>query len=256
MTMNDVQQAIAHCNKTFGSNLSNRNVANFMKDIVRGANPSSIWPSFVKKLRYTGAQRTGAGDVFEFVKYQRGQTQPFEDLYVPNSKTARHKIESASMSLEAKKLGRADEAWFIQTAVNLRIIETHLAIYSKVPVTQVMHLQMTVKLRTTEIDGLFLAACKTQSGKPYQALVTCEVKTARERILTDQIMAQVKAAFESTHSVLGVDIVVPIGAKAIKGVGFYLVEFAPITRAEASSLDKLTVASEMIYELHPAVHGI
>jgi len=124
MTMQDVLQAIEHCNRSFGTNLSRSNPANFMKDIVRGAAPSTHWPQ---------------GDVFEFVPYPPGCTEPFADVRRPTDSTIRHKVESASMSLEAKRLGRADEAWSIQTAVKLRIVETHLAIYSQLPVVEVSH---------------------------------------------------------------------------------------------------------------------
>lgn len=256
ITMTDVQEAIRHSNKVLGSTLSDRNVANFMKDIVRGGSASNNWPDSLKRLRYTAMQRTGKGDVFEFVKYRTGQTEPFPDLYVPNQKTTRHKIESVSMSLEAKKLGRADEAWSIQTAVNLRIIETHLAIYSKLHVVQVSHLQMSVKLKSTEIDGLFLATCREKDGRLTQTLVTCEVKQSRERILADQIVAQAKAALISTHAALGLDLVVPIGLRVIKGLGFHVVEFEPVTREESLTLDELKVASEAVYELEPTVRGI
>jgi len=139
MTMQDVLQAIEHCNRSFGTNLSRSNPANFMKDIVRGAAPSTHWPQELKTRGYTAKQRTGGGDVFEFVPYPPGCTEPFADVRRPTDSTIRHKVESASMSLEAKRLGRADEAWSIQTAVKLRIVETHLAIYSQLPVVEVSH---------------------------------------------------------------------------------------------------------------------
>lgn len=256
MTMQDVLQAIEHCNTRFGTKLSRRNPANFMKDIVRGAAASVHWPQELKTRSYTAKQRTGAGDVFEFVPYPPGCTEPFPDVYCATASTMRHKIESASMSLEAKRLGRADEAWSIQTAVKLRIIETHLAIYSQLPVVEVAHLQMSVKLRKAEIDGLFLARCKDPSGSLFNIVVTCEAKQARERILEDQIIEQVRAVFATTATHLGVGVVVPIAIKVVKKVGFYVVEFAPVQRAAAVTLQSLAVASEVVYELHPPVPGI
>jgi hypothetical protein len=256
MTMQDVLQAIEHCNNCFGTKLSRRNPANFMKDIVRSAAASDHWPQELKTRGYTAKQRTGAGDVLEFVPYPPGCTEPFPDVYRPTAGTTRHKVESASMSLEAKKLGRADEAWSIQTAVKLRIIETHLAIYSSLPVVEVAHLQMSVKLRKAEIDGLFLARCENPPGTLFNVIITCEAKQARERILEGQIIEQVRAAFATTATHLGVDTVVPIGIRVVKKIGFYVVEFAPVTRVAATTLHTLSVASEVLYELHPSVRGI
>jgi len=131
-----------------------------------------------------------------------------------------------------------------------------LAIYSQLPVVEVAHLQMAVKLRKAEIDGLFLARCEGEGGKLFNAVITCEAKQVRERILEDQIIEQVRAAFATTAADLGIDMVVPIGIRVVKNVGFYLVEFAPIERAGAPTLDALTLASDVVYELHPPVPGI
>jgi len=87
-------------------------------------------------------------------------------------------------------------------------------------------------------------------------VITCEAKQARERILEDQIVEQVRAVFAITAAHLGVDLVVPIAIKVVKKVGFYLVEFAPVQRADATTLETLSVASEVLYELHPPVPGI
>lgn len=251
MSFEDVQDAIRVCNRKFGSRLSDRNPANFMKDIVRGRSASANWPDALKKLRYTGVQRPGEGNVFEFVPYEADQTEPFPDQYKPSRETRRFQVQSVSMPLAAKELGRADEPWLIQTAVNLRIIETHFAVMSKLPVVQLTHLQMSVKLRHTEIDALFLAICKND-GVEFQAVITCEAKQARERILPHQIVNQVKAAFDET----AVDLVAPIALRAVRNVGFYLVEFNTVKRASAADLTALEVENEAIYELRPPVPGV
>ena len=251
MSMTDVQEAIRHCNKKYGSNLSDRNPANFMKDIVRGQSASRNWPEALKKLRFTAVQRPGAGNVFEFVPYGPGQTEPFPDIFKPDETTPRFRVQSVSMPLAARELGRSDEPWLIQTAVNLRIVETHFSVISEQPIAQLTHLQMSVKLRETEIDALFLATCKTDEGE-YRAIVTCEAKQSRERVLEHQIISQVKAAFEETQ----VDVVIPIALRAVRGVGFYVVEFEAVRRADAASLEGLSVSQEAIYELRPPVPGI
>ena len=251
MSMRDVQEAIRRCNEKHGSNLSDRNPANFMKDMVRGQGASRNWPDSLKALRFTAVQRPGAGDVFEFIPYRPGQTEPFPDSYKPTEATPRFIVQSVSMPLAAKELGRSDEPWLIQTAVNLRIVETHFAVVSDQPIAQLTHLQMSVKVRETEIDAIFLATCKTDKAE-YRSIVTCEAKQSRERALDHQIINQVRAAFEETQ----VDVVIPIALRAVRGVGFYVVEFAAVKRSNARSLDELSVAQEAIYELRPSVPGI
>ena len=251
MTQDDVQKAIEYCNERFGSSLSTRNPANFMKDVVRGQNASKNWPQSLKELCFTAVQRTGTGDVFQFVRYKPGQTEPFPDLYKPTADTLRLKIQSISMSLAAKDLGRSDEPWLIQTAVNLRLVENYFAVVSDLPIVQLSHLQMSVKLRKTEIDAIFLATIESR-GKYRKAIVTCEAKQARERLLDDQIINQAIAAFQETD----VDVVIPMGLRAVKGVGFYIAEFQSVSRKDAEALTELLLAKDAVFELCPPVPGI
>lgn len=251
MTMVDVQKAIQHFQKAEKTTLSDRNVANFMKDIVRGQNASKIWPASLTEKRYTAVQATGEGNVFEFVAFLEGQTEPFPDKFKPNAEQRRHSISSVSVPLFARELGRADEPWLIQTAVNLGVIETHFGVYSPLNVVQLTHLQMSVKLRATEIDALFLAVCHDK-GVERRVLITCEAKQHRERILDQQIIEQVGAAFETVD----VDFIVPVGLRAVKGIGFYLVEFKGIERDKFARSDQLVVENEIVYELKPALKGI
>ena len=209
------------------------------------------WPKALKQLKYSAVQRTGSGDVFEFVRYKTGQTEPFPDLHKAKPNTPRYKLQSISLPLAAKKLGRSDEPWLVQTAVNLRVIESHFAIVSELPVVEISHLQMSVKLRQTEIDALFLATLDTGS-KRFNAIITCEAKQARERVLEHQIVNQVLAAFEETD----VNLVIPIGLRAIKGQGFYVVEFKAVTRENSENLEDLEVSKEAVFEMNPPVPGI
>lgn len=251
MSLEDVAQAIRQCNKLLGRKLSDRNPANFMKDLMRGANASKNWPASVAARRYTAVQRTGSGDVFEFIPYRVGQTEPFPDAFKVREDAERYFIQSISLPLVTKSLGRADETWLVQTAINLRVVETHFSVAAAFPLLELAHLQMGIKLRQTEIDALFLG--KAGSFKDnYPVLVTCEAKHYNDPIIPQQIINQVQAAFGETD----VDTVVPIGLRAIKEVGFYLTEFAAVKREDADELDELTLASDAIYQLKPAVRGI
>ena len=83
-------------------------------------------------------------------------------------------------------------------------------------------------------------------------LVTCEAKQEKDPIIPSQIINQVRAAFSETE----IDIVVPIGLRTIRGVGFYLTEFVAVNRQDAEELEELHLASDAIYELSPSVKGI
>lgn len=251
MSLDDVAQAIRECSDLYGVKLSDRNPANFMKDLLRGANASSNWPASVAARHFTAVQRTGDGECFEFIPYRSGQTEPFPDAFGVRENAPRYPVQSISIPLVTKSLGRSDETWLVQTAINLRVVETHFAVASAFPLLELAHLQMGIKLRSTEIDALFLG--KTgDPQRPESVLITCEAKQAKDPLIQSQIINQVRAAFAEAE----VNTVIPIGLRTIKGVGFYLTEFAAVRRADADALDELTLACDAIYELHPPVKGI
>jgi len=251
MSLDDVADAIRDCNKLQGTTLSDRNPANFMKDLLRGANASKNWPVNVAKHRFTGIQRTGDGECFEFIPYKPGQTEAFPDAFRVRTNAPDYPVQSLSLPLVTKSLGRSDETWLVQTAINLRVIETHFAITPAFPMLEVTHLQMGIKLRSTEIDALFLGKIGDPKN-PESVLITCEAKQAKDPLIPSQIINQVQAAFAEAD----VETVVPIGLRTVKGVGFYLTEFEAIKRADAPTLDELNLASDALYRLYPSVKGI
>ena len=189
--------------------------------------------------------------MFQFIPYRDEQTEPFPDLFKFREYAKRYPIQSISLPHFTKSLGRTDETWLVQTAINLRVVETHFAVAPAFRLFELAHLQMGIKLRKTEIDALFLG----KAGSPkncYPVLVTCEAKHYKDRIIPEQIIKQVQAAFGETE----VNTVVPIGLRAVKDVGIYLIEFEAVKRENAHKLEELKRASDAIYELMPAVKGI
>jgi len=255
VTLNDVVQAIRHCNAAGITNLNEKNPANFLKDLIRSENVNQNWPIKLTQFRYTARQAPGNGQAFEFIPFEQGQTEPFPEKFAPSQSTPRHRIQTVSLPLASKALGRRDEAWLVQVAVNLRIVETHFATHSAIQVQELAHLQMSVKLRNSEIDALFHAKYQTTAGTINSAIVTCEAKQIRERLLEEQIINQVRAVFDATDPSLA-NVAIPIGMKVIDNGAIYLIEFSPVDRAGAGSLSSLTPASEAIYELVPPVPGI
>ena len=130
-------------------------------------------------------------------------------------------------------------------------MEAHFAIGSAIPMLQLSPLQMSIKLRQTEIDALYLGVMDTAQGH-QQVIITCEAKHYKDPFIPQQIINQVQAAFEATS----VPVVIPIGMKAIRNVGFYVTEFQAVKREDASTLTELHLASHAVYELKPPVKGI
>lgn len=260
VTLEDVGGAIRTYNQAHQSEkpLSDRNPANFFKDFVRNrARANANWPTAVLRAGFTARQVTGQNRCFEFVPLAAGQTAafPLDVIPGPTAETPRHLIETASLPLASRRLGRSDEPWLIQVLVRQRVIETHLALVSKNKVVQLDHLQMSVKLAQSEIDALFLAVQELEGGGTREMIVSCEAKGRRDDILQDQVLRQVKAIFGIKKGIKQ-DVVLPMAVKALKPSEVYVVEFEPVTRQEASEKSFLQVSSTALYRLVPPVPGI
>jgi hypothetical protein len=265
-----------------GADLSTANPANFLKDIVRGKNANLFWPERLKADRISARQRYGSKRVFQFVEFAEGQIEPFPDLYPIDERTNKHQVQSASLPFAARQLGRAEETWLTQIAVNLRLIETQLSIFSPVgdSVRDVTHLQMSLKTQP-EIDAVFLASygasSDLDSSTDRYVLVTCEAKQIGQRILVDQIKEQVAKAMEITAHIKEprIDSIKPMAINVVEynfdgkpECAVYIVEFAAIERVDFASRwapsDEgeqlysmpLSAISKTIYRVKPPIAGL
>lgn len=250
--MKDVKDAIRWCSKNHGISLSDRNPANFIKDVIRGAGASNMWPKGLKQLRWTCRQTPGDGNVFEFIRYAKGQTDPFPTRFGYHTKARRYRVQTLSIPLASKALGRNDETYLIQVAVKLGIVETHFALRSPIDVQELSHLQTGIKLGKAEIDSLFVATYRDADGAEKRLAITCEAKKKGQRILDEQLVRQVKAAFRIMPEI---DLVVPIAMAAEKG-GIYIVEFKAVGRSALNDFDDIELQSDAFYELCPPIRGI
>ncbi|MBL0845114.1 hypothetical protein [Pseudomonas mediterranea] len=251
----DVQEAKRYCAEHSGIKMKlDGNPFNFMKDIVRGKSASKIWPQRLKDLQIGGVQRTGDGAIFEFVYGIAGALDSLDEDFLPSDTTPSFPVQSLSLPLASKALGRTDESWLLQVAVNLRIIESHFAnaTRSQIDALEITHLQMDIKLRKVQIDALFRALHAAPDGSHSEVLITVEAKQGNQRILTEQIGRQVIAAFESTAT----ERVIPVAIAAIKSRGIYVVEFAAVTRDTLSQFKAPTFHRDAIFMLQPRVKGI
>lgn len=258
VTLEEVSAAIKDYNlRNPRRGLSDRNPANFFKDFIRSTRSANRnWPKTVFEGGYSGRQVTGGGVCFEYILVPAGQVVPFPEAVVPapTSRTPTHRIETASLPLASRRLGREDEPWLIQVLVRLRVIETHLALFSSRRIVQVDHLQMSVKLAGSEIDAMFLAIEEAPDGSSREVVVTCEAKGLRDDLLEDQIIRQVQAVYKMPR--IKQNVVIPMGVKALGPSRVQVVEFGIVRRDEELSLVSLDVVSEAVYEFVPAVPGV
>jgi hypothetical protein len=175
-------------------------------------------------------------------------------------------LQSLTLPLASKALGRRDESWLVQVTVCLSVLEHHFATRSKLSVKEFVHLQTGVKLGNSEVDSLFRAIVEDREGNRLHVLVTCEAKQQGERILDHQVVDQIVAAHKSVkksvpEEELEVSFIVPVAIKAIPPDGdLYVVEFEPWSPADAEEeeavIKDLKPASEGLYRLCPPVPGI
>jgi hypothetical protein len=112
-------------------------------------------------------------------------------------------VQSLSIDSVARNLGRDEETWLTQIAVNLHLVQAQLSIFSQEAlrgrIRDVRHLQMSIKTQP-EIDAAFVATYHNDAlpNSLETMFVTLEAKRRNERILLDQIREQVAKAFEIT----------------------------------------------------------
>jgi hypothetical protein len=261
VNLQEVKEAIeALGNEGLSKALSSRNPANFFKDFIRRADSANKnWPTKLKGLRWTAEQRTGENNCFEFVRYSADQTEPFEESFGPSATTPVHRMQSITIPKASRDLGRKDEQWLIQVAVQQGLIPTHLALQSSHKIDEIVHLQSSVKLRKTEIDALFLAQM-VRDGKYRSVLITCEAKHG-ESILPDQIVSLAYADSASKKS----DWIIPMAIKVIRdasrraaraGGQVYVCEFEGFEAGNFIGREDLKVVSECLYEFQPPIPGV
>jgi hypothetical protein len=258
VTVREVAEATAQW-LTSHPNVDPQKVGNryaFFKDFIRNLERANKrWPKSIFERKYTARQLTGGGASFEFIPLRPRQVVPFPNAVPPpDPSTPTHRIESISMPLASRLLGREDEPWLIQVLVRLHVIETHLSLYSTRNILQIDHLQMSVKLYLSEIDALFLAVEDSGPGGTQEVIVTCEAKGLRDDILESQVLLQAESVFQTPN--MNQDTVIPIAVKAHRESVVHVVEFEAIARDIPTNDRVLTIASQALYQFIPPVPGI
>lgn len=257
VTLDDVSDGIAANNLDHGTTHSTNNPANFFKDFIRVRRRANAnWPDTVLKAGYSARQLTEGGACFEFAVLAEGQIEAFPPVNFaqPSETTPKYQIESVSLPLASRRLGRKDEPWMIQVIARLRIVESHFSLSSGRAVKQLDLLQLNVKLSGTEIDALFLAQEEIGNEQYEEVIITCEAKVGRDDILEEQILNQAKAPFRMKQ--VKQDRVIPLAVKCVAPSTIFVVEFNELTREGHEEVESLSVAAESLFEIRPPVPGI
>jgi hypothetical protein len=239
VTLEQVSAAI----RRWGGNLSDRNPANFMKDIVRAPTRNEVFPESVVHRGWTARQDTGESRCFIFVRLPVGQETPFLTaepdpalLYSP------HPVQSISLPAAARIFGRAHETWLTHVSAQLYLIHTHLALHSSLNFLSAELLQTNVGLGDAEIDAIFLGTLADTT----QVLVCCEMKGTSEVLDEDQIARGAEQVQAKASAPIPV---VPVGVKVLPGGLVWIVEFD-------TKFPPLLKRTEGVYLLVPHVQGI
>lgn len=250
VTFADIQAAI----RDSGVDLSDANPANFWKDLIRNPRANENWPASVLRRGYTGADAIGQGPraSFSFVPLPAGQESPFVAPPTPTEgqRAAAHPVQSLSLPLAAKALGRRDENWLAQVAQRLSLVETHFAIASNRRVLEVDFLQTGIKLRRGEVDGAYRITEAVGIDQQH-FLVAVEAKGRDDVIWIPQV-ARAAEALLGTEAATATAGVIPFAIKIIGPSLIHTIEFVPAP-AGASILE---TASEAVLRLTPEVPGI
>lgn len=239
VTLDQVTDAIR-----LSGDLSPRNPANFMKDIVRSRSRNELFPAAVVQAGWTAIQDPGESNCFRFVPLPPGQSTAF----VTNEPDAvlltnPHPVQSLSLPPASRTFGRSDETWLTHVVTNLDIVHTHLGLHSPLDLLGLELLQSNVKLGKAEVDAVYLGTLN--NGTNF--LVSCEMKGPREELDLDQIERGARQVH--TSSAAEAAFVVPLGVQALRGGLIWIVEFA-------RDFPPLAKASEGVYRPVPSVGGI
>jgi len=246
VTFDDLEEAMREAAPT----LSRANVANFWKDLTRG-DLNANWPAEVFQAGFTGDGAAGEGirGAFRFVPVSPVQETPFPAPFGPADALLASPplVESLSMPLATKALGRRDENWLAQVANRLHVVESHFAHFSPRNVTEVTFLQTGVKLTGGEVDAVYAIR---EGDASY--LVSVEAKGRREPIWPMQVLRAARALAATEIGGTG-DGVIPFAIKVVDESLLYTVEFEPVVGDAPTALTK---AADGVVQLVPPVQGI
>ena len=270
VTIDDLRKAVDAFDKKVPLGLkpfgARYNVYAFFKDFVRRTTSANRnWPESVLRRGYTARQETGGGKSFRFIKLPAGQVTAFSEPqagYPQLQGDRRFKIQSLSLDFETRLVGFwGHESWLMQVAVQLKLIQSHLALFSEHKFVEVVDLQQNIKQGRAEIDGLFLG--RMSSDTPM--LITVEAKGRKDDILETQVAAQVIAVMKNKNIRKNLPAIarnpedfciLPMAMKVVEDSVLYIAEYEPVKYEPNGSIAGVRLVAESLCEIIPPVEGI
>lgn len=243
------------------------NVPNFFKDFVRSFHAANAdWQTTTAWSRgYTAEQAVGNGECFRFIPVASGQSKPFPKIAPVVYGMKRNEVETLSIPKAFRVMSRFDEMRLTQIAVEIRLVESFLALFSSHHFTEIEHLQMGVKGGPAEIDALYFGMIDI-GGTERGVVVTLEAKL-KDDILEGQILRQ---ALHGLQLISAAYYALPLAIKAVKAADLgirrkrgvsapsivEIVEFDLIARPSSGVTPVLGYLRHDLFELKPFVPGI
>jgi len=271
VTVDDLREAIDRFDKKVPKGLkpfdARYNVYAFFKDFVRRTSSANRnWPNSVLRRGYTAQQETGGGKSFRFIKLPAGQVTAFVELATTyprlEGRECRFRIQSLSLDFETRLVGfGGHESWLMQVAVQLKLVQSHLALCSEHKFLEVADLQQNIKQGGAEIDGLYLGRMTPDSAM----LITLEAKGRKDDILETQIAAQVNAVMKNKNiqrnlaAIAGNTeefYILPMAMKVIDDSVVYIAEYDAVRYQPNKLIKGVSLARESLCEMFPPVEGI
>ncbi len=171
--------------------LARTNKGNFSKDFLRPL-AQIEWLQWLTDLRWTMRQKYGPknqGVNFEFVPFTAGQTEPHPNHFPHAHLDAAVKVSPSRVKRKLREKSTLDEMEVILVCEQSDLLNTHFA-QSDTCRVEILEHDTYNKKGWVEIDALYQARVLVD-GIWHPAIISVEAKGEKDRILLDQLKAQV-----------------------------------------------------------------
>jgi hypothetical protein len=173
------------------ANLARTNKGNFSKDFLR-PQAEIEWLPWLTALKWTMRQKYGPknqGVNFEFVPFVAGQTEPHPNHFPHAHLQSPVKVSPSRVKRKLREKSSLDEMEVILVCEQSDLLNTHFAQSDRCEVEILEH-DTYNKKGWVEIDALYQGRVLVD-GIWHPAIICVEAKGEKDRVLLDQLKAQV-----------------------------------------------------------------
>jgi hypothetical protein len=171
--------------------LARTNKGNFSKDFLR-PQAEIAWLQWLTDLRWTIRQKYGPknqGVNFEFVRFSAGQIDPHPNHFPHLHLECATKVSPSRVKRKLREKSDLDEMEVILVCEQSDLLNTHFA-QSEISVAEILEHDTYNKKGWVEIDALYQGRVLVD-GVWHPAIICVEAKGEKDRVLLDQLKAQV-----------------------------------------------------------------